>query len=131
MSDDRNRDESREPFRESGSRSDYDPNGNWGAERRRDDASGGPVPGIQGAPSGAGDGGFGPEGDYRGAGGAPNAEVIGQSNGDPDALAREARSIGRVRRDRETVGDNEARDDERDPRGASPTDPPRSSAERH
>jgi len=52
------------PFRESGSGDSYNPQGNWGAERRRDNPAGGIVPGPEGAPSGAGDGGFGPEGDY-------------------------------------------------------------------
>jgi len=53
-----------EPFRESESGDEYNPQGNWGAERRLDNPSGGNVPGPQGAPSGAGYGGFGPEGDY-------------------------------------------------------------------
>jgi hypothetical protein len=56
--------ESPEPFRRSGSGEDYDPAGNWAAERRLDKGIDPTVPGIEGAPSGAGDGGFGPEGDY-------------------------------------------------------------------
>lgn len=66
MSDDRKRkDEDRdEPFRESGSGADYNAAGNWGAERRRDNIKGGTPHGIEGAPSGAGDGGYGPEGGY-------------------------------------------------------------------
>lgn len=57
-------DETDEPFRESGSGETYNPQGNWGAERRRDNPSGGTPRGPEGAPSGAGYGGFGPEGDY-------------------------------------------------------------------
>lgn len=92
MADERNRsDDDTPPFRESESGDSYNPQGNWGAERRRDNPSGGIVPGAEGAPSGAGDGGFGPEGDYAGRGGQPNADVLGQVNGDPNALANEAR----------------------------------------
>jgi hypothetical protein len=53
-----------EPFRESESGDTYNPQGNWGAERRLDNPSGGNVTGSEGAPSGSGYGGFGPEGDY-------------------------------------------------------------------
>jgi hypothetical protein len=72
MRDEEKRDELRdgespEPFRRSGSGGEYDPNGNWAAERRRGSGSGATIPGPEGAPTGAGDGGFGPEGDYDGA----------------------------------------------------------------
>jgi hypothetical protein len=64
MADERDRNQNKPPFRESGSGENYNPQGNWGAERRRDNPSGGIVRGPEGTPSGAGDGGFGPEGDY-------------------------------------------------------------------
>ena len=95
---------SAEPFRESGSGTDYDPAGNWGAERRRDGPSGGASRGMEGAPSGAGDGGFGPEGDYRGAAGQPNADVLGQTRGDNSELVDEAQELGRPRPGRKFVG---------------------------
>lgn len=66
--------ESPEPFRRSGSGGEYDPNGNWAAERRLDRGSDATIPGPEGAPTGAGDGGFGPEGDYGSAPAAPNHE---------------------------------------------------------
>ena len=92
MADERKRqDDADEPFRESGSGAAYNPQGNWGAERRTDGPSGGRVTGAEGAPSGAGDGGFGPEGDYAGAAGAPNADVLGQVNGSPEALEDNAK----------------------------------------
>lgn len=73
------------PFRESGSGDSYSPSGNWGAERQADAtpdgaveralgddiaAIGGLASGttMAGAPTDAGDGGFGPEGDYGGDG---------------------------------------------------------------
>jgi hypothetical protein len=52
------------PFRRSSSAGEYDPAGNWAAERRLDVPLGDGRPGIQGQASGAGDGGFGPEGGY-------------------------------------------------------------------
>jgi ADP-ribose pyrophosphatase len=78
------------PFRRSGSGSEYEPEGNWAAER------GGNAP--------AGDGGFGPEGDYAGRGGAPNADVVGEVNGDESGLIREAQSEGRPRPGRRFAG---------------------------
>ena len=95
-----------EPFRESASGADYDPAASWGAERRLDGPSGGTVPDMQGAPSGAGDGGYGPEGDYAGAAGTPNADVLGEVNGDNQALVDEAQRLGRPRPDREWIGGN-------------------------
>ena len=62
------------------------------------------TPGMEGAPIGGGDGGFGPEGDYSGTGGQPNAEVLGEVGGDPDALAAEARKLGHPRADRMWTG---------------------------
>ena len=91
MADERKRQpDADEPFRESESGASYNPQGNWGAERRTDGPKGGAVTGAEGAPSGAGDGGFGPEGDYAGSAGDPNAKVLGQVNGTPDALEAEA-----------------------------------------
>jgi hypothetical protein len=52
------------PFRRSSSAGEYDPAGNWAAERRLDTPIGDGSPGMQGEASGAGDGGFGPEGGY-------------------------------------------------------------------
>lgn len=95
-----------EPFRESGSGADYDPAASWGAERRTDAPSGGTVNGMQGAPSGAGDGGYGPEGDYVGAAGTPNADVLGQVNGSDQALVDEAQHLGHPRPGRMFVGGN-------------------------
>lgn len=113
MQDDRNPERAdaetpRAPYRESGSGEDYDPAGNWAAERRLDGPKGGAVPGIEGAPSGAGDGGYGPEGDYTGAAGEENAEVLGEVNADRAPLVDEARTLG-------TPGDaRRSRADERD-----------------
>ena len=91
MADERKqRPDADEPFRESESGTSYNPQGNWGAERRIDGPKGGPVAGAEGAPSGAGDGGFGPEGDYAGPPGDPNARVLGQVNGNPEALEAQA-----------------------------------------
>lgn len=53
-----------EPFRRSGSAGEYDPDGNWAAERREGTPLGDIRPGMEGGASGAGDGGFGPEGGY-------------------------------------------------------------------
>lgn len=53
-----------EPFRRSGSAGEYDPNGNWAAERREGMPLGDIRPGMEGEASGAGDGGFGPEGGF-------------------------------------------------------------------
>ncbi|HET9683589.1 MAG TPA: hypothetical protein VFP15_05760 [Gemmatimonadaceae bacterium] len=53
-----------EPFRRSGSAGEYDPNGNWAAERREGTPLGDIRPGMEGGASGAGDGGFGPEGGF-------------------------------------------------------------------
>ena len=52
------------PFRRSSSAGEYEPAGNWAAERRLDAPLGDGLPGMQGLPSGAGDGGFGPEGGF-------------------------------------------------------------------
>lgn len=81
------------PFRRSGSADEYDPAGNWGAERRPTDVPPAMPPGMAGAPSGAGDGGYGPEGGYSGPGGEPNADVLGQVHGDT-RLVREAQELG-------------------------------------
>lgn len=53
-----------ERFRRSGSAGEYDPDGNWAAERREGTPLGDIRPGMEGGASGAGDGGFGPEGGY-------------------------------------------------------------------
>jgi hypothetical protein len=53
-----------EPFRRSGSAGEYDPNGNWAAERCEGTPLGDIRPGMEGGASGARDGGFGPEGGY-------------------------------------------------------------------
>jgi hypothetical protein len=76
-------DESTPPFRESGSGDEYNPQGNWGAERRRDNISGGTPLGPEGAPTGAGDGGFGPEGGY--------SEDAARSDEHPDEEDRDRR----------------------------------------
>ena len=112
--------ESSEPFRQSGSGEDYVPEGNWAAERRRDQGSGATIPGMEGAPSGAGDGGFGPEGDYSTAAGAPDADVVGDVNADGSALAAEAHELGHPRPGRATIGGSAADEpdaptDRRDP----------------
>ena len=52
------------PFRRSSSAGEYDPAGNWAAERRLDTPDGEGRPGIQGEATGASDGGFGPEGGF-------------------------------------------------------------------
>ena len=52
------------PFRQSSSGGDYNPGGNWAAERRLDRPVNDAKPGMQGEASGAGDGGFGPEGGF-------------------------------------------------------------------
>ena len=52
------------PFRRSSSAGEYDPAGNWGAERRLDVPLSDGRSGMQGESSGAGDGGFGPEGGF-------------------------------------------------------------------
>jgi len=53
------------PFRRSSSAGNYNPSGNWAAERRLDRPVNDGRPGMQGEASGAGDGGFGPEGGFR------------------------------------------------------------------
>lgn len=53
-----------EPFRRSGSAREYDPDGNGAAERREGTPLGDIRPGMEGGATGAGDGGFGPEGGY-------------------------------------------------------------------
>jgi hypothetical protein len=113
MPDEQNRDrdrdgESAEPFRRSGSGEDYEPEGNWAAERRHDQSAGPTLPGMEGAPSGAGDGGFGPEGGYSGAKGRPDADVIGEVNADGSALADEAHDLGRPRPGRASTGGSAA-----------------------
>lgn len=91
------------PFRESGSGASYSPSGNWGAERQASTSPGeaaasvlGGVNGVggttagetmAGAPTDAGDGGFGPEGGYSGSdtgqpGGQPGGESAGGVSGD-------------------------------------------------
>ena len=52
------------PFRRSSSAGDYDPNSNWAAERRLDAPITDGQAGMQGEASGAGDGGFGPQGGF-------------------------------------------------------------------
>jgi hypothetical protein len=84
MADEHNRSkDANEPFRQSESGAEYNPQGNWGAERQRDHPRPGAVPGMEGAPSGAGDGGYGPEGDYGGADGDPNADASESAQKDP------------------------------------------------
>ena len=109
MSDEQNRDANRsgkqpEPFRESGSGEDYDPNGNWAAERQLDQGSGATVPGMEGAPTGAGDGGFGPEGDYSNPANERARDVRAKVNADRDVLAREAHELGEPKPGRATSG---------------------------
>lgn len=113
MIDEQNRDsnrdgESEEPFRKSGSGENYDPNSNWAAERRLDQGSGGTVPGMEGAPTGAGDGGFGPEGDYSSRNSERAADVRANVDGDRDALANEAHELGRPKPGRATTGGSAA-----------------------
>jgi hypothetical protein len=105
-----------EAFRQSGSGQEYDPNGNWAAERRRDNPSGGSVPDMEGAPSGAGDGGYGPEGDYSGAAGSANANVLGQVNADRTPLGDEAQRLGRPRQGRAATGGDGADEPVTEPR---------------
>lgn len=93
-----------EPFRESGSGASYSPDANWGAERARNGSSGGDAPNMAGAPSGAGDGGFGPEGDFSGAAGQGAADVLGQVNGDDSRLVEEAQNRGPRKADRRFTG---------------------------
>ncbi|HVX41741.1 MAG TPA: hypothetical protein VHB25_19425 [Gemmatimonadaceae bacterium] len=103
MADERDRrSEADEPFRESESGADYNPQGNWGAERRLDGPSGGVVRGPEGAASGAGDGGFGPEGDYTESRGRRNAGEAA-ANAGPDALIDEAQRLGKPRPGRSTT----------------------------
>lgn len=90
------------PFRESGSGADYDPNSNWTAERAQGTSAAGET--MAGAPSDAGDGGFGPEGDYRARPGSEEADVLGQVNGDDSALIKEAQSRGKRKPDRRFTG---------------------------
>lgn len=52
------------PFRRSSSAGEYDPDGNWAAERGAGRPLGDIRPGMQGDATGAGDGGFGPEGGF-------------------------------------------------------------------
>lgn len=88
------------PFRESGSGTAYSPDGNWGAERQGSSTGAGAADlartigeggGIgsgastAGTPTDAGDGGYGPEGDYSGdgqPGGQPGGESAGGSAAD-------------------------------------------------
>lgn len=91
------------PFERSGSAGSYDPGGNWAAERERNGPSGGEA-GMEGAPSGAGDGGYGPEGDFAGAGGRKAANILGQVNGDNSALIKEAQERGPRKADRRFTG---------------------------
>jgi hypothetical protein len=87
-----------EPFRSSGAGETYEPSGNWGTERRLDQPVAADTPhGMEGAASGAGYGGFGPEGDYGSAAGDPNAEIRGQVNADRDRLVEQAQAEGPVR----------------------------------
>lgn len=51
-------------FRRSSSAGEYNPAGNWAAERRLDTPVSDGQSGMQGEASGAGDGGFGPEGGF-------------------------------------------------------------------
>jgi hypothetical protein len=99
--------EAREPFRASGSGESYEPSGNWGAQRRLDQVPGDVPHGMEGRPRGAVAGGYGPEGNYGGEAGQPNADVLGQVKGDPDRLADEAQELGPVRPDRAFVGSNQ------------------------
>jgi hypothetical protein len=99
---------SSEPFRSSGSGEDYEPSGNWGTERRLDQPAPNTPHGMEGAPSGAGYGGFGPEGDYSGPAGDPNAEMLGQVNADRDRLVDQAQAEGPVRPDRAFTASNQS-----------------------
>lgn len=113
MSDEQNRDrnrdgESPEPFRQSGSGDDYDPNGNWAAERKLDKGSDAAVPGMEGAPTGAGDGGFGPEGDYSNPASERARDVRANVTADRDALAKQAHELEAPEPGRATTGRNAA-----------------------
>jgi hypothetical protein len=77
---------------------------------------------MEGAPSGAGDGGFGPEGGYGGAKAQPDADVIGEVNADESGLAEEAHELGRPRPGRATVGGSAADEPERHGRPGVPND---------
>lgn len=92
-----------EPFERSGSGAEYTPVGNWAAERERNGPSGGKA-GMSGAPSGAGDGGFGPEGDFTATGDSRVADVLGEVNGDNSALVRDAQERGPRKADRRFTG---------------------------
>jgi len=70
----------------------------------------------KGAPTGAGDGGYGPEGDCAGAAGQPSADVLGQVNADPDALIEEAQELGPPQAHRSSV-DGTRRNTEQRARG--------------
>ncbi len=65
------------PFRRSSSAGEYDPAANWAAERRLDEPLRDGRPGAQGQASGAGDGGFGPEGGF-----SADAHANDAANGD-------------------------------------------------
>jgi len=69
------------PFRRSSSGGDYDPNSNWAAERRIDAPIGDGRAGMQGEASGAGDGGFGPEGGFSRDAHADDAAERGDGQG--------------------------------------------------
>jgi hypothetical protein len=71
------------PFRRSCSAAEYDPAGNWAAERRDEVQPGHGEPGMEGEASGAAVGGFGPEGGFS-----------------KDAHADDASSDGRDRREK-------------------------------
>lgn len=93
------------PFRKSGSGASYTPGGNWAAERGGSGESADAASGsMAGAPSNGGDGGFGPEGDYEGAGGQRAADVLGQVNGDSDPLIKEAQNRGPRKAERRFTG---------------------------
>lgn len=91
------------PFRESGSGAGYDPDANWGAEREQNELAGGDDS-MAGAPSDAGDGGYGPEGDFTGPGAKKAADVLGEVNGDDSALIKEAQERGPRKADRRFTG---------------------------
>lgn len=65
------------PFRRSSSAGEYNPAANWAAERRLDEPLRDGRPGAQGQASGAGDGGFGPEGGF-----SADAHANDAANGD-------------------------------------------------
>lgn len=124
MRDEQNRErgtdgEGPQPFRRSGSGEDYEPEGNWAAERRLDQGSGAATPGMEGVASGAGDGGFGPEGDYSGNTGNADTDIIGEVNADRDALSRDAKELGRPRPGRGTIGGSAADEPEAGSNGST------------